>query len=209
MDGQRKEHWEGVYGSRPAEEMSWFQAKAATSLRLIRETGMGLHASVIDVGGGASILVDDLQAAGYDDLTVLDLSGAALEAAKHRLGSGNSGAIRWIEADITEVGLAADAYDIWHDRAVFHFLTSQTDRRRYVETMRRAIRPGGWAIVATFAEEGPERCSGLPVVRYSPESLAAELGAPFVLRCAEHEAHTTPAGAVQQFLYAVFLKPVD
>lgn len=167
---QLKEHWEHVYSTKPVDSVSWFQAHAEQSLRLIQATGVPLSASIIDVGGGASTLVDDLLHRRYSAITVLDLSAAALIAAKTRLGL-RSTAVQWIEADIANAMLPVHAYDVWHDRAVFHFLTSPQDRRAYIAAVLRAVKPGGHVIVATFAEDGPTQCSGLPVMRYSAMRL--------------------------------------
>lgn len=202
---QSKDHWEKVYSTKPTDAVSWFQAHADQSLRLIRETGVPLSASIIDVGGGASTLVDDLLNAGYSDVTVLDLSRAALDAAQKRLGS-RAGAAHWLEANITEVELPHPAYDVWHDRAVFHFLTSIEERQAYVATVLRAVKRGGHVIVATFAEDGPTQCSGLPVMRYSADALHDEFGAPFKLMKHEKEEHHTPFGTVQKFVYCYCLK---
>jgi SAM-dependent methyltransferase len=197
---QSRAHWERVYATKPADRVSWYQEHAQQSLRLIRDTGVGLDASIIDVGGGASTLVDDLLAGGYTTITVLDLSATALAAAKARLGP-RAEAVRWIEADVTSAELPAHGYDVWHDRAVFHFLTDPADRRAYVDVVIRAVKPGGHVIVATFAEDGPTQCSGLPVQRYSASGLHAEFGAPFTLLRHEKEEHHTPSGAVQRFVY--------
>jgi 2-polyprenyl-3-methyl-5-hydroxy-6-metoxy-1,4-benzoquinol methylase len=170
------------------------------SLDLIKSTGAGKQAGIIDVGGGASTLVDDLLAEGYSDLTVLDLSAAALEAARKRLGA-RENQVRWIEGDITEVELPAGRYDLWHDRAVFHFLTAPEQREAYVQTVFQSVRPGGHVIVATFAEDGPEQCSGLPVMRYRADELHDEFGEAFTLLKHRKEAHHTPSGMVQQFVY--------
>jgi SAM-dependent methyltransferase len=206
---QSKEHWEQVYATKATDAVSWFQEHAEHSLRLIRETGVPLSASIIDGGGGASTLVDDLLANGYSRLTVLDLSAAALAAARDRLGE-RGGAVQWLEADITRAVLPAHAYDVWHDRAVFHFLTSPADRKAYVQAVLRAVKPGGHVIVATFAEDGPTRCSGLPVRRYGAQELHAEFGERFVLLRHEREAHRTPFGTTQQFVYCYCRKlPLD
>jgi SAM-dependent methyltransferase len=197
---QPKEHWEHVYETKPTEAVSWFQEHAEPSLRLIRGTGVSLSASIIDVGGGASTLVDDLLHHGYSALTVLDLSAAALSAAQGRLGTEAAG-VRWIEANITTASLPVHAYDVWHDRAVFHFLTTQAERQAYVAAVLRSVKPGGHVIVATFAEDGPTQCSGLPVMRYNAEGLHAEFGSPFTLLQHEKEEHHTPSGTVQKFLY--------
>lgn len=200
-----KDHWENVYSTKPTQGVSWFQEHAERSLDLIRHTGISRGASIIDVGGGASTLVDDLLAMGYSSLTVLDLSAAALSAARKRLGP-KADAVQWIEADITSVSLPKHAYDIWHDRAVFHFLTAAEQRRAYIERLERAVKPGGHVIIATFAEDGPTKCSGLPVVRYSADALQAELGDSFKLEEHAKEDHPTPFGTVQRFIYCYFRK---
>lgn len=197
---QPKEHWEKVYETKPTDAVSWFQEHAEQSLRLIHETGVPLTASIIDVGGGASTLVDDLLEAGYQSLTVLDLSRAALASAQKRLGA-KAKSVHWIEANITTAALPLHAYDVWHDRAVFHFLTAPADRQAYIELVLRAVKPGGHVIVATFAEDGPTQCSGLPVMRYSADDLHAEFGSPFTLLRHEKEEHHTPSGNVQKFVY--------
>lgn len=195
-----KEHWNKVYKTRPATEVSWFQEHAERSLHLIESTGAGHDAAIIDVGGGASRLVDDLLDAGYRNLTVLDISAAALAAARERLGFRATN-VRWLEADITQAGLSAQSVDIWHDRAVFHFLTTAEERAAYIANVFRAVRPGGFVIMATFAEDGPEQCSGLDVVRYRPDSLHAEFGGAFTLIGHERELHHTPGGKDQAFTY--------
>ena len=172
---QPKEHWEQVYASRPTDGVSWYQEHAEQSLHLIRATRVTSDASIIDIGGGASTLVDDLLVQGYLSVTVLDLSSAALAAAKSRLGE-RAQAVCWMEANITKVTLPLHAYDVWHDRAVFHFLTTEAERRAYIAAVLHAVKPGGHVIVATFAEDGPTQCSGLPVMRYSPAQLHAEFG---------------------------------
>ncbi|MDD4911891.1 MAG: class I SAM-dependent methyltransferase [Sideroxydans sp.] len=195
-----KQHWEQVYASKPSDTVSWFQEHADQSMRLIHRTRLGKDAAIIDVGGGASVLVDELMAEGYTDVSVLDLSAAALLVAQQRLGE-FAGAVHWMESDITRAEFPSHRFDIWHDRAVFHFLTDPDDRNAYVERVMRAVRPGGHVIIATFGEDGPEKCSGLPVVRYKPESLHAEFGEAFLLVEHESEAHHTPSGTVQQFVY--------
>lgn len=197
---QRKDHWEHVYSTRSTTGVSWFQQHAEQSMGLIAKTGVPLNASIIDVGGGASTLVDDLLAKGYSALTVLDLSPAALDAAQARLGSAAS-RVNWIEGDITEIELPAHAFDVWHDRAVFHFLMTAEQREAYVRAVLHAVRPGGHVIISTFAEDGPQQCSGLPVMRYDAQTLHAEFGPPFELVSHEREAHRTPAGNTQQFIY--------
>lgn len=205
---QVKNHWEHLYETKSVDAVSWFQPHAEQSRRLIRQTDLPLTASIIDVGGGASTLVDDLLNDGFRSVTVLDLSGAALAAAKARLGD-QAASVTWLEADITQVALPRNAYDIWHDRAVFHFLTDDRDRRAYVSAVLRAVKPGGYVIVATFAEDGPLQCSGLPVVRYSPKALHAEFGAPFNLVKHEREEHHTPSGKVQSFIYCYCRKEAE
>lgn len=197
---ESKEHWERVYSAKATTDVSWFQPHADHSLRLIRNTGVPHAASIIDVGGGASTLVDDLLAEGYSNLTVLDLSAAALSAAKKRIGQRGI-QVQWLEANITEATLPIHAYDVWHDRAVFHFLTLPEHRQAYVQAALRAVKPGGHVIVSTFADDGPTQCSGLPVMRYNANGLHAEFGEPFTLIQHEKEAHHTPFGTVQQFVY--------
>ena len=202
-----KEHWETVYSSKSSDAVSWFQEHAEQSLRLIKGTGVSLSAAIIDVGGGASTLVDDLLGNGYSNLTVLDLSAAALSAARLRLGS-PSACVRWLEADVTNAELAVQAYDVWHDRAVFHFLTSAQDRSAYVQQVLRSVKPGGHVIVATFSEDGPTQCSGLPVMRYRADQLHAQFGERFTLLQQEKEQHQTPSGTIQQFVYC-YCRKVD
>jgi SAM-dependent methyltransferase len=195
-----KSHWEGVYTAKAPTEVSWFQEHPERSLDLIRRTGLPLDAAIVDVGGGASTLVDDLIAAGYSDLTVLDISASALEAARSRLGP-RAARVHWIEADATTHPWPAARFDLWHDRAVFHFLLDDDARRRYVHAAHHAVRPGGHVIVATFGPQGPARCSGLPVARYAPGELHAQFGPAFTLVDHATEDHTTPWGAIQQFVY--------
>ncbi|MDE2593836.1 MAG: class I SAM-dependent methyltransferase [Burkholderiales bacterium] len=200
-----KEHWEHVYTSKATDAVSWFQAHATLSLDLIESTGMGRDAALIDVGGGASTLMDDLLDRGYTNLSTLDLSGAALAASQARLGK-KAASVRWLEADITTADLPVHAYDIWHDRAVFHFLTDPVQRQAYVNAVLRAVKPRGHVIVATFAEDGPTQCSGLPVMRYSATQLHAAFGSPFELIRHEEETHATPFGTQQRFVYCHFRK---
>lgn len=205
---QSCEHWEEVYGERAPDAVSWYQPHVTRSLALIEATGPGPETAVIDVGGGASTLVDDLLARGLTDLTVLDLSQTALDAARTRLGKAGE-AVIWLQGDITSLTLEADRYDLWHDRAVFHFLTDAADRRVYLANLERALKPGGHLIMATFAEDGPEQCSGLPVCRYSPDALAAELGPGFELLERRRELHHTPGGKEQAFNYCRFRRRDD
>jgi 2-polyprenyl-3-methyl-5-hydroxy-6-metoxy-1,4-benzoquinol methylase len=202
-----KTHWEKVYHTKASTEVSWFQEHAELSLKLIREAGTPASAAIIDVGGGASTLVDDLLSQGYTRPSVLDLSAAALATAKARLGV-RADRVNWIEANILDVALPRHAYDVWHDRAVFHFLTSEDERHRYVQQVLHAVKPGGLVIVATFAEDGPEKCSGLPVMRYSAGQLHGEFGEPFELLGHQKETHHTPGGADQKFVYCFCRKAV-
>jgi SAM-dependent methyltransferase len=195
-----KDHWEKIYGSRAVDAVSWYQQHASRSVALIHKLGIAKHEPIIDVGGGASVLVDDLLADGYADLTVLDLSAAALAAARTRIGE-RAAAVNWMEGDVTRADLPPGRYALWHDRAVFHFLTMPEEREAYVRQVLHAVRPGGHVIVATFAEDGPTECSGLPVMRYDAEHLHDEFGKPFDLLGHEREEHVTPAGRVQSFLY--------
>ena len=195
-------HWENVYRSRAERDVSWFQERAEISLELIAATGIGPNAAVIDVGGGASRLVDALLDAGFTDLTVLDLSESALAAAKARLGA-RSEKVRWIAADVTAWD-GPQTCDLWHDRAAFHFLTDPNDRAAYAARVLRAVRPGGHVIVGTFALDGPERCSGLPVVRHDARSVGAALGPSFKLVDSRNHAHRTPTGAIQRFQFSRF-----
>jgi len=199
---ERREHWDHVYGSKSPQQVSWYQDTPESSLELIAHTGAGPEAAVIDVGGGASLLVDHLLDAGYRDLTVLDVSERALELARSRLGQ-RANDVAWIHADVTAVELDHH-YDVWHDRAVFHFLTDEDDRRRYGELLHATVPPAGHVIVATFAPDGPERCSGLPVVRYSPDSLTGALGPDLSLVETWDERHRTPAGRTQHFIFCRF-----
>jgi SAM-dependent methyltransferase len=198
----RKSHWEHIYRTKLPTEVSWYQPHVVRSLDLIRRASPPPNGAIIDVGGGASTLIDDLLDAGYQDLTVLELSATALAEARKRLGA-EAGRVRWIEADILDASLPAGGYSVWHDRAAFHFLTAPADRARYIAQVRRAVRPGGLVLVATFADDGPTRCSGLEVRRYSPEALHAEFGAPFRPLASEYEQHVTPAGVRQAFLYCL------
>jgi SAM-dependent methyltransferase len=197
-----KQHWETIYREKRPTEVSWYQAEADLSARLIRDAVTNRTAAIIDVGGGASVLASQLHAAGYTNLTVLDLSGTAIAAAKAALGKASAD-IRWIEADILEAILPAAGYRFWHDRAVFHFLTEPAARAAYIAQVRHAVAPGGHVLVATFDEDGPTRCSGLEVVRYSPAALHAEFGHGFLYVAAHREAHHTPTGSIQSFSYCL------
>lgn len=205
MDKQQ-EHWEKVYQTKQPDSVSWFQEHATRSLEIIRSIGVASNAQIIDVGGGASTLVDDLLTSGLKHVSVLDLSASALEVARKRLGALDQN-VTWITGDIRTVDLPAHTYDIWHDRAVFHFLTETADRMAYVRRVIRAVKPRGHVIVATFAPDGPEQCSGLPVVRYDPDQLHGEFGAAFELLEHASEEHMTPWGSVQHFVYCHCLAP--
>jgi SAM-dependent methyltransferase len=195
-----KDHWEGVYERKGADQVSWFRPHLERSITFIENAGVARSAGIIDVGGGASTLVDDLLARGYSNLSVLDISTTAIDVAKARLGA-RASEVTWRVGDITRIELPEHAYDFWHDRAVFHFLRAEDDRRRYVDVVRRALKPGGHIVVATFGPEGPERCSGLDVVRYTPDGLHAEFGGEFTKVASEAEVHKTPWGSEQQFVY--------
>jgi ubiquinone/menaquinone biosynthesis C-methylase UbiE len=201
-----RNHWEHIYETKAPNQVSWYQAHAQFSMEFIRKTGIQKTNNIIDVGGGASTLVDDLIADGFQNITILDISANALELAHQRLGE-SAAHVNWIEADITQADLPEQAYDLWHDRAVFHFLTQAVDRHRYINTVRHAVRPGGHVIVATFAPDGPDHCSGLEVVRYNPESLQSEFGNGFDLVDSTNEIHHTPFGTEQKFIYCYCRKP--
>ena len=195
------EHWETVYKNKPVDRVSWFQNHADRSLAMIRQTGLApAEARVIDVGAGASVLVDDLLDAGYRHVTVLDIAEPALAVSRARLGE-RAAQVDWRVGDVTTVELPQSGYDIWHDRAVFHFLTDEADRKRYVEQVWRAVRPGGFVIVATFGPNGPLQCSSLDVCRYAPEALHGEFGTGYELIAHQTEQHATPAGQSQEFVY--------
>ncbi|MEO6526346.1 MAG: class I SAM-dependent methyltransferase [Gemmatimonadaceae bacterium] len=197
-----REHWDRVYRQKPASDVSWYQPEATVSLDLIRRATPDLQAPIIDVGGGASTLVDGLLEAGYRNVTVLDIAGAALAVARQRLGD-DASRVTWLDSDVLTAPLALAGFAVWHDRAVFHFLTDPNDRARYVAKVREAVRPGGHVIVASFAPEGPDRCSGLDVVRYSPDTMHAQFGAGFQLLDSVREEHHTPAGVTQAFVYCL------
>jgi ubiquinone/menaquinone biosynthesis C-methylase UbiE len=204
---QTKEHWENVYTTKATDSVSWFQEHAETSLKLIQKIHAEKSTSIIDIGGGASTLVDDLLSHGYSKLSVLDLSSAALEVSKARIGSAARN-VNWLVADITKVNFSEHEFDIWHDRAVFHFLTEPQDRLAYVKTVLRSLKPKGHVIISAFAEDGPTKCSGLPVMRYSAESLQSEFGESFLLKSQFSETHSTPLGTTQNFIFCHFEKGV-
>lgn len=199
-----KTHWEKVYTTKQPETVSWYRAHLETSLALIERAAHSRSASIIDIGAGESTLVDDLVARRYENISVLDVSQTALDVTKKRLGP-LAPQINWIVADITQVELEPLAYDVWHDRAVFHFLTSIEQRAAYVRNVARAVKPGGHVIVSTFGPKGPTKCSGLEVMRYDAESLHSEFGLRFRLVDSSKEVHQTPFGTTQQFLYCYCL----
>ncbi len=197
-----KAHWEGVYDSKAADAVSWYRPTLERSLELIAETGIRKDAHIADVGGGASTLVDDLLSRGHTALSVADISANALQVSQARLGAA-AGTVRWVVGDATTELFAPGSVALWHDRAVFHFLAPGPARDAYLEQLRRSLAPSGFALIATFASDGPERCSGLPVHRYTPEQIAAALGPDFVLRAGGRDEHHTPGGSVQAFSYAL------
>jgi 2-polyprenyl-3-methyl-5-hydroxy-6-metoxy-1,4-benzoquinol methylase len=201
-DANRKADWETVYTTKGENEVSWFQESPEASLELIDLAHPTPASTIVDIGGGASRLVDSLIARGLNRVTVLDLSEAALEAAKARLGE-RASRVRWIVADVTKWE-PTELYDIWHDRAAFHFLTDLADRAAYVACMKRTVKPGGHVIIGTFAIDGPEKCSGLPVNRYDAASLAKELGEGLVLIDARRHDHSTPWKSAQRFQFCIF-----
>ena len=200
----RKKHWQHIYNEKTPLDVSWYQEEPALSLELIHRTGVLKEEPIIDVGGGASVLVDYLCKEGFTNLAVLDISGNALFSAKKRLGD-SAGRIAWYEADVTEF-IPPHQFSLWHDRAVFHFLTDKPDREKYVEVLNLALRPGGHLIIAAFAIGGPEKCSGLEIVQYDSTKLREELGEGFELVEERNEVHITPANKKQEFVYFRFKK---
>ncbi len=198
----RHAHWQNVYQTKGERDVSWFQETPAISLDLIRATAVTASAAIIDIGGGASRLADALLDEGFQTLTVLDVSEAALETSRARLGPAGR-TIKWIVADVT-TWMPSKTYDVWHDRAAFHFLTEAADRAAYAERVLLAVRPGGHVIIGTFAPDGPERCSGLPVVRHDSASLGSMLGPQFSLVESRAHAHPTPMGTIQRFQFSRF-----
>jgi SAM-dependent methyltransferase len=200
----RKAHWDAVYRTKAERDVSWFEALPAISIEMLEAAGLARGTCVLDVGGGDSRLIDHLAARGMDCLAVLDVSGAALQRAQARLGRA-AGIPIWIEADVTG-DWSLKPMDIWHDRAVFHFLVARKDQAGYLAHMLAVLKPGGAAVIATFAPDGPEKCSGLPVARYSPESLAKTLGHAFALVESRRHLHLTPWGRTQAFQYSRFVR---
>jgi len=201
-DENRQAHWDEVYTSKSENAVSWFQESPALSLELINLAGATSASAIVDIGGGASRVVDGLIANGFERVTVLDLSEAALASAKKRLGI-NARLVQWVTADVTKWEPSED-YDIWHDRAAFHFLTEAADRIAYTRRLKTALRSGGHFIIGTFALDGPERCSGLPVIRYDAAGLSAEIGPEFELIATRPQEHITPRGATQRFQFSTF-----
>lgn len=200
-----KIHWENIYKTKSSKDVSWYAPHLEKSLQLIFGLNLSKDAEVIDVGGGASTLPDDLLAKGYRNISVLDISSEAIKVSKDRLGN-QSNLIHWIEADVTQAALKENHYDLWHDRAVFHFLTRSDDRQKYVHNLNKALKPGGYVLLATFGPNGPLKCSGLEIVRYSSESLRGEMGEKFKLEKYFTEIHKTPFNTTQEFLYCLFRK---
>jgi SAM-dependent methyltransferase len=210
-----RDHWEQIYRSAAPEGVSWYRPHLEISLNMIRQVASDQAAAILDVGGGESTLVNDLIAAGFQNLAVMDISATALDVAKKRLGAAAE-RVRWITGDVTAESLPRHSVDVWHDRAVFHFLTEAEDRAAYVHNLAHSLRPGGNAIIGVFGPEGPDRCSGLPVVRYDSGALQRELGGCFLILETREELHLTPGGIAQQFFYYNFsvtptgtLKKVD
>jgi ubiquinone/menaquinone biosynthesis C-methylase UbiE len=197
-----KTHWEHVYRTKRADEVSWFQREPTISLDLVKRVANDRSSRIIDVGGGSSSLVDRLLDNGYPNVTVLDVSATALAQARARVGT-RASRVQWLEADVTAASLPDAHFDVWHDRAVFHFLTNASDRAAYIRLVGRAVRPRGYVIIATFAEDGPTKCSGLPVVRYSSASLHQEFDGGFELIHSTSEQHVTPSGQTQSFIYCL------
>jgi len=195
-----QEHWDAIYAGKAADRVSWYRPHLERSLGFIEAANLAKEAAIIDVGGGSSTLVDDLLERGFSNLTVLDLSPTAIAGAKARLGA-RAGEVEWIVADVTRFEPPEHRFEFWHDRAVFHFLRESDSRRRYVETVRRALKPGGHVVVATFGLGGPEQCSGLEVTRYDADGLHGEFGSPFEKVASCEEIHRTPWGSEQEFVY--------
>lgn len=202
MTIEHQSHWENIYSTKGEVEVSWFQETPVPSLQLLALSGAKPSSAIVDIGGGASRFVDSLLAGGFENITVLDLSAAALANARARLGDKES-SVKWIIADATE-WVPPELYDVWHDRAAFHFLTGQNEQQAYIDRLKLGLRIGGHVILGTFALDGPEKCSGLPVTRHSAESLTHLLGAAFVLTDSRRHEHVAPWGAVQKFQFSTF-----
>jgi ubiquinone/menaquinone biosynthesis C-methylase UbiE len=203
---QRK-HWEEVYTNKPADKLGWYEPHLQISLRWIKALGLAKDARIIDVGGGASTLIDDLLNDSHTAVTVLDLSGKALSVARARLDT-RAETVTWLTGDITSIDLPENYYDLWHDRAVFHFLTTPLQQEQYRGNLSKALKPGGYVIIGTFAPEAPPTCSGLPVQRYSAGQLQNTLGHEFELQQHQKELHVTPGGVEQMYLYCQFRRKI-
>lgn len=200
-----RSHWEHVYQRKSAEQVSWYAPHLRSSMAYIRAAAPSVAASIIDVGGGESTLVDDLLDSGYTDVSVNDISQTALDVCRDRLGS-RASHVAWLAGDVLKIDLPANRFDVWHDRAVFHFLTKPRQRTRYVEQVLHALRPAGWAIVGSFGANGPDHCSGLPVQRYGADELHDQFGPAFELIDHKTETHLTPWGSAQEFVYCLCRK---
>jgi 2-polyprenyl-3-methyl-5-hydroxy-6-metoxy-1,4-benzoquinol methylase len=198
-----KSHWEKVYTSKQPTDVSWYQPHLQLSLDLIERSAVSRQDHIIDIGGGASTLVDDLLNQGYRNITVLDVSARAIDLSKGRLGN-EAKHVKWIVDDVTHATLTKGQYRLWHDRAVFHFLTNAGDRREYIRQIHRALRPDGFVVMSTFSLDGPRKCSGLEVCRYSAETLLVELGDGFRLVESHSENHLTPTNVTQAFICCLF-----
>ena len=205
MSFSSKTDLENIYKTKSSQDLSWYKPHLEESLRMIRDLDLSKGAAIIDVGGGASTLPDDLLAEGYKNITILDISSEALKVSKDRLGN-KANFIHWLEADVTQVSLKPNHYDLWHDRAAFHFLTKPEDRQKYVNNLSKALKPGGYTLIATFGSNGPLKCSGLEIVRYSSQSLKKQSGEAFELEKHFTEIHKTPFDTTQEFLYCLFRK---
>ncbi|MDH3217476.1 MAG: class I SAM-dependent methyltransferase [Candidatus Krumholzibacteria bacterium] len=201
----KRTHWESIYQTKKPDSVSWYQPSLRLSLELIRRAGIAKGAALVDVGGGTSTLVDDLLSLGYSNITVLDISTQGLDYSKARLGP-RAKSVKWIVGDITAVDPSQLSFDIWHDRAVFHFLVEEQDRKKYCNVLEASLRPGGFIIIATFGPNGPMKCSGLQIVRYDPNSLLLTLGNSFKLISSEVELHRTPSDKTQEFVYCLLQK---
>jgi len=200
------DHWDAIYERKSPQDVSWYRPHLERSLRFVAEAGLPEEASILDVGGGASTFVDDLLDGGYRNVTVLDLSASAIARARERLGP-RASRVTWLVGDVTRLALPGNAFDFWHDRAVFHFLTERSTRERYVAAVRHALKPNGHIVVATFGPSGPDSCSGLPVVRYSAEGIHGAFGDDFRKAGDDTEVHHTPWGSEQEFVYCYCRMP--
>lgn len=202
MNSGRDQHWDTVYRTKASDSVSWYRPHLETSIALLRQAGLGSQSRVLDVGAGASTLVDDLLALGVRGITAVDLSATSLDLARRRLGVDGESVV-WIVGDITSVDLLPGSVDLWHDRAAFHFLVTDAEIRAYVHAAARAVAPGGHAVIGQFAADGPERCSGLPVMRRGPAEIASAFYPAFCLLDSRHEVHISPGGSQQSFVYAL------